>query len=132
MLHLFYGLSEWIIWLTISFWRKTNIVFSLIRKTNTSSAPVLDPDLHGCESFWVSRIRIRICTHYDTDVIKKPSAMSQQKMFNKLKSIKSCVWRKLAECYPVLRIRADFFRIRIRGSGFKISDPYGHPFFILK
>ena len=37
---------------------------------------------------------------------------------------------------PVLRIRADFFRIRIqiRGSGFKISDPdpYGHPFFILK
>ena len=36
----------------------------------------------------------------------------------------------------VLRIRADFFRIRIRirESGFKISDPdpYGHPFFILK
>ena len=40
----------------------------------------------------------------------------------------------------VLQIRADFFRIqiRIRRSGFKISDPdpdpdpYEHPFFILK
>ena len=27
----------------------------------------------------------------------------------------------------VLRIRADFFRIRIRGSGFKISDPDPDP-----
>ena len=36
--------------------------------------------------------------------------------------------------FAVLQIRADFFRIRIRGSGFKISDPdpYGNPFFILK
>ena len=51
-----------------------------------------------------------------------------------------CIFGRFQLISPVLRIRADFFRIRIRirGSGFKISDPdpdpdpYGHPFFILK